>query len=75
MKSTGKLTRKIGKQEFEVTSSNKDIFQLPASKKERLDMLKTFVTKECGRCWATMDSRVATLKRQYLYELLDKISN
>ena len=74
MKSTGRLTRKIGKQVFEVTSSNNDIFHIPASKKERLDMLKAFVTKECGRCWATMDSRVATLKRQYLNELLDKLS-
>lgn len=70
IKRTGKLTRKIDNQEFDVEWKNDSIFHI-GTKSQAIKNLKTFVLKECGKCWQFEDRRVATLKREYLRELLD----
>lgn len=69
-KSAGKLKRKIGNQEFDVEWKNDNIFHI-GTKSQAIKNLKTFVLKECNKCWQFEDRRVATLKREYLRELLD----
>ena len=71
VKSVGRLTRKIGHQEYEVQYDDKNICYIPRGKTARLQALKTFVLKECGKCWAFEDQRISTLKRQYLHELIE----
>ena len=71
VKSAGRLTRKIGHQEYEIRHGDDRILHIPKSKAERLQALKTFVLKECGKCWAFEDQRITTLKRQYLHELVE----
>ena len=71
VKSVGRLTRKIGHQEYEVQYNDKNILHIPRGKTARLQALKTFVLKECGKCWAFEDQRISTLKRQYLHELIE----
>ncbi len=70
-KSTGKLTRKIGHQIYDVGNKSDNILYIPKSKSERLRMLRTFVLKECNKCWVFEDPRISTLKREFLYELVD----
>lgn len=69
----GILQRKIDHQVYEVTHGNDKIFSLPRGKKERLDTLRTFAFKECEKAWASQPREVATLKRQYLRELIDSL--
>ena len=71
VKSAGRLTRKIGHQEYEIRHGDDRICHIPKSKVERLQLLKTFVLKECGKCWAFEDPRISTLKKQYLHELVE----
>lgn len=74
-KSVGKLTRKIDKQEFDVTHKEKNICHIPTSKKETVKMLRTFMFNECNKYWRTLPAPVATLKRQFLTELMEKLEN
>lgn len=67
----GILQRKIDHQVYEVDYKHNNIFQLPRGKKERLNALRTFVFKECEKTWACQPREVATLKREYLRELID----
>lgn len=67
----GRLTRTIGHQVYEVQYNDKNILHIPRGKTARLQALKTFVLKECGKCWAFEDQRISTLKRQYLHELIE----
>lgn len=67
-----KKTKKIGTQEFEAGNDDR-IFHLPAKRENRLNQLKTYVVKECESCWRNMDKNVATLKRQYLNELIESL--
>ena len=71
VKSAGRLTRKIGHQEYEVRHGDDRILHIPKSKAERLQILKAFVMKECGKCWAFEDPRISTLKKEYLHELIE----
>ena len=71
VKSAGRLTRTIGHQTYEVRHGDDRICHIPKSKVERLQLLKTFVLKECGKCWAFEDPRITTLKKQYLHELIE----
>lgn len=71
VKSVGRLTRKIGHQEYEVRHGDDRILHVPKSKAERLQILKAFVLKECNKCWQFEDVRISTLKREYLRELID----
>ena len=64
-----KKTRKIGTQEFEIGNDDR-IFHLEARRENRLNQLKAYVIKECESCWKYQDKKVATLKRQYLNELI-----
>ena len=73
-KTVGKLKKKVGKQEYEVVWGNQNVCYVPPTKKERLSVLKTFVMKECNKCWQFEDSRISTLKKQYLHELLESLS-
>lgn len=73
VKTKGILQRKIDNQVYEVSYANDKIFSLPRGKKERLDTLRTFVLKECEKAWASQPREVATLKRQYLRELIDSL--
>lgn len=66
-----KLTRTIGHQTYEVQWGNDRIFELPRTKKERLQALKTFVLKECNKCWQFEDPRISTLKKEFLHELIE----
>ena len=66
-------TRTIGKQIFEVKYNDKRIFNTPRNRKEQLLALKSFVTRECDKCWRLSEEKVATLKRQYLHELLQAL--
>ena len=72
-KTVGKLTRKIGSQEFDVGWKDNNIFHL-GTKSQVIKNLKTFVLKECNKCWQFEDKRVATLKREYLRELIENLS-
>ena len=67
-----KKTKKIGTQEFEIGNDDR-LFHLPR-REEALQQLKIFVIKECEKCWRLEDKRVATLKRQFLRELIDDLS-
>lgn len=69
----GKLTRKIDKQEYDVTHKEKNICHIPTSKKETVEMLRTFMFNECEKSWRNMPREVATLKRQFLHELTEKL--
>ena len=69
-KTTGKCIRTLGKQQFEVEYNNNSIFELPRTKKERLNQLRIFVLKECNRCWSELPTPVATLKREFLKEMV-----
>lgn len=69
----GILQKKIDNQVYEVSYANDKIFQLPRGKKERLDTLRTFVFKECEKTWASQPREIATLKRQYLRELVKSL--
>ena len=70
VKTKGILQKKVDHQVYEVTHGNDKIFSLPRSRRERLDTLRTFVFKECEKAWASQPREVATLKRQYLRELV-----
>ena len=66
-------TRQIGKQEYEVRYNDNKICHIPRNKKEQLQALKSFVTRECDKCWRLTDEKIATLKRQYLEELMQAL--
>lgn len=66
-------TRQIGKQEYEVRYNDNKICHIPRNKKEQLQALKSFVTRECDKCWRLSNEKVATLKRQYLTELIEAL--
>ena len=66
-----RLTRTIGHQTYEVQYNDKNILHIPRGKTARLQALKTFVLKECGKCWAFEDQRISTLKKQYIIELIE----
>ena len=68
-----RTTRRIGNQEFEVKYNDNKICHIPANKKEKLEALKSFVTRECNKCWRLYNGKVATLKRQYLEELIEAL--
>lgn len=70
---TSILQRKIDKQVYEIQSGKPYIFALPRTHEERLEMLKTFVFKECSKAWATQPTPVVTLKKQFLRELIEKL--
>lgn len=67
-------TRQIGRQEYEVRYNDNKICHIPRNKKEQLQALKSFVTRECDKCWRLSNEKVATLKRQYLAELIEALS-
>lgn len=69
----GILQRKIDKQIYEVDYKHSNIFSLPRGKKAKMEALKTYVMKECEKAWALLPREVATLKRQYLRELIDAL--
>lgn len=73
VKTKGILQRKIDHQVYEVTHGNDKIFSLPRGKKDRLQALKTYVQKECEKAWASKPREIATLKRQFLRELIDSL--
>lgn len=73
-KSVGKLTREIDKQVYEVNFKDRNVCHIPANKKETVKMLRTFVFNECGKCWSQLPAPVATLKRQFLREMIEKLS-
>ena len=72
-KTVGKIQREINGQTFDVEWKNRNIFQLPRNRKEKLEMLKTFVRKECDSCWSMQDRRIATLKREFLTEMIKSL--
>ena len=69
----GILQKKIDHQVYEVTYNDDSIFSLPRGKTEKLNALKTYVFKECEKAWASQPREIATLKRQYLRELVEGI--
>ena len=73
VKTKGILQRKIDKQIYEVSYGNDSIFQLPRGSKNRLQALKTYVMHECEKAWSQLPREVATLKREYLRELIDSL--
>lgn len=68
-----KQTIKINKFEYDNGKSGK-IFTFPRGRKAKLDLLKTFVKKECEKTWRTEPKCVATLKREALNQLIDDIA-
>lgn len=69
-----KQTRiKIDDFEYEVNFKDKNVFDIPAAKSDKLKMLKKFVLQECDKCWVTQPKQVTTLKRQFLRELVDSL--
>ena len=73
VKTKGILQRKIDKQIYEVDYKHSNIFDLPRSSKERLQVLKRYVQKECEKAWSLLPREIATLKREYLRELIDSL--
>mgnify|MGYP003305292993 CR=1 FL=1 len=69
-KTKGILQKKVDNQVYEVTHGNDKIFSLPKCRFERLEALKAYVMKECGKSWSQLPREIATLKRQYLRELV-----
>lgn len=69
----GILQKKVDKQVYEVSYGNDNIFDLPRGKNAKLQALKTYVFKECEKAWASQPREIATLKRQYLRELVEGI--
>lgn len=72
-KSVGRLTRKIDRQEYDVNFKDRSICHVPASKSETVKMLRQFVFNECGKCWSQLPAPIATLKRQFLREMIEKL--
>lgn len=70
----GILQKKIDKQVYEVSCGNNNIFDLPRGKKARLEALKTYVMKECEKAWNQLPREIATLKRQYLREMIEGLT-
>lgn len=70
---TGILQKKIDNQVYEVMYNNDNIFQLPRGKKAKLQELKSYVMRECEKAWALLPREIATLKREYLRELIDSL--
>lgn len=73
VKTKGILQRKIDKQIYEVDYKHSNIFDLPRGSKDRLQALKTYVMNECEKAWALLPREIATLKREYLRELIDSL--
>lgn len=73
VKTKGILQRKIDKQVYEIDYKHSNIFDLPRGRIDRLQVLKTYVMKECEKTWALLPREVATLKREYLRELIDSL--
>jgi len=69
----GILQKKIDNQVYEVSYGNDNIFNLPRGRKAKLQELKTYVMKECEKAWSQLPREIATLKRQYLRELIDAL--
>lgn len=69
----GILQKKVDHQVYEVDCKHSNIFDLPRGKKAKLQELKTYVMKECEKAWSLLPREVATLKRQYLRELIDAL--
>lgn len=69
----GILQKKIDNQVYEIDYKHSNIFDLPRGKKAKLQELKTYVMHECEKAWALLPREVATLKRQYLRELIDAL--
>lgn len=69
----GILQKKLDKQVYEVSYNNDNIFDLPRGKNAKLQALKTYVMKECEKAWKQLPREVATLKREYLRELVDAL--
>lgn len=72
-KSVSKVVRKIGHQVYDVGYGDGNVCHMPATKNEKLSALKTFVMKECNKYWKFEDARISTLKREYLYELVESL--
>lgn len=68
-------SRQIGRQEYEVKYNDNKICHIPRNRKEQLQALKSFVTKECDKCWRLSNENVTTLKRQYLEELIQALGS
>ena len=73
VKTKGILQKKIDKQIYEVDYKHSNIFDLPRGSKDRLQALKTYVMNECEKAWALLPREIATLKREYLRELIDSL--
>ena len=73
VKTKGILQRKIDKQIYEVDCKHSNIFDMPRGSKDRLQVLKRYVQKECEKAWALLPREIATLKREYLRELIDSL--
>ena len=69
----GILQKKVDNQVYEVDYKHSNIFDLPRGKKAKLQELKSYVMQECEKAWALLPREVATLKRQYLRELIDAL--
>lgn len=70
-----KLYKTIDNQVYEVDHAHKNIFDIaPGNKRKNLQTLKQFVMKECYKTWRTQPRELATLKREFLKELLDSLS-
>lgn len=72
MKGWKKVIKKIDNQEF-ATGINTNIFYVGETRKERLNNLKLFVTNECEQCWRNLPAPIATMKRQFLRELVNSL--
>lgn len=72
--SRGILQKKVDHQVYEVDCKHSNIFDLPRGKRERLRTLKMYVMKECEKAWSQLPREIATLKRQYLREMIEGLT-
>lgn len=74
MKSIGRLTKKVDKQEYEIAWKDDRLFEFPRTRNERLEMLRRFVIRECYDAWRLQDRKITALKKSYLSEILNSLS-
>jgi hypothetical protein len=68
-----KMMRQVGNQLYEVSYKDGNVCQLPSTKEERRKMLRHIVMTKLQDRWRNISSKVATLERQVISELIDSI--
>ena len=73
-KKSGKTRKVIGNFEYEVSYTKPDeVVWLPASRKDRIDMLKEYIYNNLEPKWKTLPKAKSTLHREFVSKLINSI--